>query len=69
MNVMQQSSKAHDRSLGDWFVYIDKGMIKLPRFQRMGLWHLGRIEIVVFTVARLPHVAVQWARNTETVSA
>lgn len=50
MNVMQQSSKAHDRSLGDWFVYIEKGMIKLPRFQRMEAWDRGRITSFLNTI-------------------
>ena len=50
MHVMQQSSKAYDRSLGDWFVYIDKGMIKLPRFQRMEAWDRGRITSFLNTI-------------------
>ena len=50
MNVMQQSSKAHDRSLGDWFVYIEKGMVKLPRFQRMEAWDRGRITSFLNTI-------------------
>lgn len=50
MNVMQQSSKAHDRSLGDWFVYLEKGMIKLPRFQRMEAWDRGRITSFLNTI-------------------
>lgn len=50
MNVMQQSSKAHDRSLGDWFLYIEKGMIKLPRFQRMEAWDRARITSFFNTI-------------------
>lgn len=50
MNVMQQSSKAHDRGLGDWFLYIEKGMLKLPRFQRMEAWDRGRITSFLNTI-------------------
>ena len=34
MSIMQQSSKAQDRTLGVWFQNIQQGMIKLPRFHR-----------------------------------
>ena len=34
MNILQQSSKAQDRSLGTWYVQIESGGVKLPRFQR-----------------------------------
>ena len=30
MSVMQQSSRAQDRTLGVWFQHIQQGMIKLP---------------------------------------
>jgi len=50
MTVMLASSKAHDRSLGDWYQYIDKGMVKLPRFQRMEAWDRGRITSFLDTV-------------------
>jgi hypothetical protein len=46
MTVMQQSSKASDRTLGDWFNYIQLGQIKLPRFQRLEAW--GRKSVTSF---------------------
>lgn len=42
MGIMQQSSKAQDRTLGVWFQNIQQGMIKLPRFQRFEAWDRGR---------------------------
>ena len=50
MSIMLQSSRAHDRSLGDWYHYIDKGMLKLPRFQRMEAWDHNRITSFLDTV-------------------
>ena len=50
MSIMQQSSKAQDRTLGDWFHYIQQGMIKLPRFQRFEAWDRGRITSFLNTI-------------------
>ncbi len=41
MSIMQQSSKAQDRTLGVWFQNIQQGMVKLPRFQRFEAWDRG----------------------------
>lgn len=41
--VMQQSSKAQDRSLGVWFQDVQQGRVKLPRFQRFEAWDRGRV--------------------------
>ena len=45
MNAMEQSSKAHESSLGDWSVYTDKSMMKLRRFQRMEVARCRRMEV------------------------
>lgn len=50
MSVMQQSSRAQDRTLGVWFQHIQQGMIKLPRFQRFEAWDRGRITSFLNTV-------------------
>jgi hypothetical protein len=50
MSVMQQSSKAQDRTLGVWFQNIQQGMVKLPRFQRFEAWDRGRITSFLNTV-------------------
>ena len=50
MSVMQQSSKAQDRTLGVWFQHILQGQIKLPRFQRSEAWDRGRITSFLNTV-------------------
>jgi len=50
MSIMQQSSKAQDRTLGDWFHYIQQGMIKLPRFQRFEAWDRHRITSFLTTI-------------------
>jgi hypothetical protein len=50
MSIMQQSSKAQDRTLGDWFHYIQQGMIKLPRFQRFEAWDRHRIASFLNTI-------------------
>lgn len=51
MSIMQQSSKAQDRSLGVWFQLIQQGQIKLPRFQRPGdAWDRGRVTSFLSTV-------------------
>ncbi|BCV53705.1 DUF262 domain-containing protein [Shewanella algae] len=41
---MQQSIKAQDRSLGDWYNAIENGRVKLPRFQRYEAWDKRRIQ-------------------------
>lgn len=43
MTILQQSSKAQDRSLGTWYAQIQSGAIKLPRFQRFEAWDRGRV--------------------------
>lgn len=50
MSIMQQSSKAQDRTLGVWFQNIQQGMIKLPRFQRFEAWDRGRITSFLNTI-------------------
>ena len=50
MGIMQQSSKAQDRTLGVWFHQIDQGAIKLPRFQRFEAWDRGRITSFLNTI-------------------
>ena len=50
MSIMQQSSKAQDRTLGAWFQQIDQGSIKLPRFQRFEAWDRGRIKSFLNTI-------------------
>lgn len=47
---MQQSSKALDRTLGEWFQYIQQGQVKLPRFQRYEAWDRGRITSFLNTI-------------------
>jgi hypothetical protein len=50
MRIMQQSSKAQDRTLGVWFHQIDQGSVKLPRFQRFEAWDRGRITSFLNTI-------------------
>lgn len=50
MSIMQQSSKAQDRTLGEWFQNIQRGMVKLPRFQRFEAWDRGRIASFLNTI-------------------
>jgi hypothetical protein len=50
MSIMQQSSKAQDRTLGVWFHQIDQGLVKLPRFQRFEAWDRGRITSFLNTI-------------------
>jgi len=50
MSIMQQSSKAQDRTLGVWFQNIQQGQIKLPRFQRYEAWDRGRITSFLNTI-------------------
>ena len=45
MNVMQQSSKAREPSLGNWCVYTEKDMVKLPGFQRMEVARCRWMEV------------------------
>ncbi len=50
MTIMQQSSKAQDRTLGVWFQAIQLGQVKLPRFQRYEAWDRGRITSFLNTI-------------------
>lgn len=50
MNILQQSSKALDRTLGSWYVQIASGAIKLPRFQRFEAWDRGRVTGFLNTI-------------------
>lgn len=50
MSIMQQSSRAQDRTLGVWFQNIQQGMVKLPRFQRFEAWDRGRIASFLNTI-------------------
>jgi hypothetical protein len=43
MTILQQSSKARDRNLGEWYEQIRTGQLKLPRFQRYEAWDRGRV--------------------------
>ena len=43
MTIVEQSSKAQDRTLSVWYSAIEQGTIKLPRFQRMEAWDRNRI--------------------------
>src|SRR5690349_18311192 len=43
MTILQQSSKARDRNLGEWYEQIRAGRLKLPRFQRFEAWDRGRV--------------------------
>jgi hypothetical protein len=48
--IMEQSSKAQDRTLGVWFHLIQQGQIKLPRFQRFEAWDRGRVTSFLNTI-------------------
>lgn len=50
MSILQQSSKAQDRTLGVWFQDIQQGRVKLPRFQRFEAWDRGRIASFLNTI-------------------
>lgn len=50
MTIMQQSSRAQDRTLGVWFQHIQQGMVKLPRFQRFEAWEHSRITSFLNTI-------------------
>jgi len=50
LNILQQSSKAQDRALGTWYVQIQSGTVKLPRFQRFEAWDRWRVAGFLNTV-------------------
>ena len=50
MSIMQQSSRAQDRTLGVWFQNIQQGQVKLPRFQRYEAWDKWRITSFLNTI-------------------
>lgn len=50
MSIMLQSSKAQDRTLGEWFSIIQQGTVKLPRFQRYEAWDRKRISSFLNTI-------------------
>lgn len=52
MTLLQQSSKAQDRSLGHWYTLIQSGQLKLPRFQRMEAWDRGRVTGFLNTIVQ-----------------
>lgn len=52
MSILQQSSKAQDRSLGVWFTQIQSGTLKLPRFQRFEAWDRARVAGFLGTVVQ-----------------
>lgn len=55
MSIMHQSSRAQDRTLGDWFQQINQGAVKLPRFQRFEDWDRGRIKSFLNTITSRSH--------------
>lgn len=52
MNILQQSSKAQDRALGTWYVQIESGTLKLPRFQRFEAWDRARVTGFLNTIVQ-----------------
>ncbi len=50
MTTLLQSSKARDRSLGEWYEQIRTGQLRLPRFQRFEAWDRGRITGFLNTI-------------------
>jgi hypothetical protein len=50
VTILEQSSKASDRSLGGWYSRVESGVIKLPRFQRMEAWDRNRIGSFLNTI-------------------
>lgn len=73
MSIMQQSSKAQDRTLGVWFQIIQQGMVKFPRFQcleaEFNLFLLNRANLVVAAMNTLidgnsPTLDLLWSRHT-----
>lgn len=63
MSIMQQSSKAQDRTLGVWFHAIQQGMVKLPRFQRFEACDRGRIASFLNTIINNLPVGGLWTRH------
>ena len=63
MSIMQQSSKAQDRTLGVWFQAIQQGQVKLPRFQRYEAWDRGLILKFASAVVNNRHVDAAQAVN------
>jgi hypothetical protein len=51
MKIIQQSSKAQDRTLNIWFQKLQQGEIKLPRFQRFQAWDKRRITSLLETIS------------------
>jgi hypothetical protein len=51
MKIIQQSSKAQDRTLNIWFQKLQNGEIKLPRFQRFQAWDKKRIASLLETIS------------------
>ena len=64
MSIMQQSSKAQDRTLGVWFQAIQQGQVKLPRFQRYEAWDRGRITSFLNTIINNLPVGVTLALDS-----
>ena len=62
---MQESIKAQDRTLGDWYNAILNGRIKLPRFQRYEAWDKGRICSLYDTILNNLPVGVALVLNVE----
>lgn len=50
MSIMQQSSRAQDRTLGVWFQSVQQGQVKLPRFQRFEAWDRNRVTGFLNTI-------------------
>lgn len=50
MNILQQSSKAQDRTLGTWYMQVQSGTLKLPRFQRFEAWDRARVAGFLNTI-------------------
>ena len=50
MTILQQFSRAQDRTLCVWFQYIQQCMEKLPRFQRFEAWDRGHITSFLNTI-------------------
>lgn len=52
MNILQQSSKAQDRTLGTWYMQVQSGTLKLPRFQRFEAWDRARVAGFLNTIVQ-----------------
>lgn len=60
------SSKAEDRKLGEWYTEIQRGNIKLPRFQRHGdAWDKSKIRNLIQTIIDNLPVGVTLILNVE----